>query len=752
MKPMRRKASSTKPRVVARESAEPADVKPVPALGPPVLSPRTSEMQALRDKVAALELELQSQKAIKENQKPRGGYPLGSNPQLMPASGPVPLSRQVANPSPPGVLRPSSFGNSRSSLVAGGERKSASGSRKTSFSSNSSRTETNSPIPFAPPGSESHILGAVDFARVGLVGVETKGDLGTSSTVTTLVSGTSGAVVDVGRVIPAGHKKTTGAGGGIDRFDVDDGVDELLAGRVRSSYDSAETLQSFESSEGDINSPQKVGDMLVENVSEEGSFSTEDGSGGSPHPKTPAGVKRVKSTAAMHIDTTTNDIFSPNNISQGACLEKFGYAPGEIVNKLFLEHAISENEDRLIRYLLARDDRKTLENLMYIESAGITKESIGNFRQHLGKHLHAFKNSPMAKKGMGSRLFFNDDDDDESEDIAPERPDTAIPKDDSSVGSAGGSPQPMIPFQSFIHKVLVKIALRLRELGSGSTREKVILVGSGMYNPLHRLHLRMFYLARQFLEGKSRFEVLGGIVSPCHPTAVRQKFRQRPKEIIPPKHRLAMARLSVGDSAWLTVDPWEITRRRVLDYLSVLDHVREIIDEAFPHEKIRLIYLVDGNTLPKLSVPALQERRCNCLCICRPMAVDILLKQLTKEWKSVAYVLEDTAILSNDLEGINSTRVRRDAMDGKDISKQTSTKVARYIARHNIAEKMAGKERWNKEDKHFDFAGDDESDRPYIKMPVNQLTMKKRAESEDNLLLAQGAVVHKEDDESDRPY
>ena len=103
-----------------------------------------------------------------------------------------------------------------------------------------------------------------------------------------------------------------------------------------------------------------------------------------------------------------------------------------------------------------------------------------------------------------------------------------------------------IPFQNLIHKVLVKIATRLRELGP-STRQKVILVGSGVYNPLHRLHLRMFYLARQFLEGHSHFEVLGGIVSPSHSTAVRQKFRQKPKEIIPPKHRLAMARLSVGD-------------------------------------------------------------------------------------------------------------------------------------------------------------------------------------------------------------
>ena len=127
------------------------------------------------------------------------------------------------------------------------------------------------------------------------------------------------------------------------------------------------------------------------------------------------------------------------------------------------------------------------------------------------------------------------------------------------------------------------------------------------------------------------------------------------------------------------------------------------------------------------------------------MAVDILLKQLTKEWKNVAYVLEDTAILSNDLEGINSTCVRRDAMAGLDISKQTSSKVARYIGKHNIAEKMAGKERWNKNDRHFDFVGEDESDRPYIKMPGKQLTMKQRAESKENLLMAQGAVIHKED-------
>jgi nicotinic acid mononucleotide adenylyltransferase len=231
------------------------------------------------------------------------------------------------------------------------------------------------------------------------------------------------------------------------------------------------------------------------------------------------------------------------------------------------------------------------------------------------------------------------------------RPNTALPTDPDPKPT--DSIEPVVPFKLVIHKVLVKIALRLRELGPNCKREKVILVGSGCYNPLHRLHLRMFYLARSFLENHSHFEVLGGIVSLNHQTTVRQKFRQKPKEIIPTKHRLSMARLAVGDSAWLTVDPWEITRRRVLDYLSVLDHIREIVDSAFQDENIRLIFLTDGNQLPKLSATALTQRNCNCLCICRPMVVDTLLKQLTSQWREVAYVLEDTAILSNDLEGIS---------------------------------------------------------------------------------------------------
>ena len=371
----------------------------------------------------------------------------------------------------------------------------------------------------------------------------------------------------------------------------------------------------------------------------------------SPLPKTPAGVTRLKQPSYPSVDLSTTDIFSPNNISQGACLEKFGYAPGEIISKLVLEKIINENEDRLIRYLLARDDRVLLSHLITFETNGITKDTISGFRSWLAQHIGEFRSSPVHKQKRAQAGVFDDDDENDDEVSAPERPNTALPTEPDSKPTDAIAP--VVPFKSVIHKVLVKIALRLRELGPNCKREKVILVGSGCYNPLHRLHLRMFYLARNFLENHSHFEVLGGIVSLNHQTTVRQKFRQKPKEIIPTKHRLSMARLAVGDSAWLTVDPWEITRRRVLDYLSVLDHIREIVDSAFQDEKIRLIFLTDGNQLPKLSATALTQRNCNCLCICRPMVVDILLKQLTAQWREVAYVLEDTAILSNDLEGIS---------------------------------------------------------------------------------------------------
>jgi hypothetical protein len=67
-----------------------------------------------------------------------------------------------------------------------------------------------------------------------------------------------------------------------------------------------------------------------------------------------------------------------------------------------------------------------------------------------------------------------------------------------------------------IDRVMSKVARRISEIPRHKLlgRHQVILLGSGAYNPIHKMHLRMFYIARRYLEERTEYEVLGGLVSP----------------------------------------------------------------------------------------------------------------------------------------------------------------------------------------------------------------------------------------------
>jgi hypothetical protein len=78
---------------------------------------------------------------------------------------------------------------------------------------------------------------------------------------------------------------------------------------------------------------------------------------------------------------------------------------------------------------------------------------------------------------------------------------------------------------------------------------------------------RLFtYLAKQYLESHYGYLILGPLLSPAHSVTVRERYRTNPSEIIPSPHRLAVAQLLVTNSQWLSIDPWELTRRRAKDY------------------------------------------------------------------------------------------------------------------------------------------------------------------------------------------
>ena len=112
-----------------------------------------------------------------------------------------------------------------------------------------------------------------------------------------------------------------------------------------------------------------------------------------------------------------------------------------------------------------------------------------------------------------------------------------------------------VPIDHF--NVCQKIVGRLRDFlvkykpSSMGVRKFAVLVGNGSFNPLTRMHLRSYFVAKQYLEAKSGYIVLGSLLSPAHGISVRERYRTNQSEILPSTHRLAIAQLLVQSSKWL---------------------------------------------------------------------------------------------------------------------------------------------------------------------------------------------------------
>lgn len=78
----------------------------------------------------------------------------------------------------------------------------------------------------------------------------------------------------------------------------------------------------------------------------------------------------------------------------------------------------------------------------------------------------------------------------------------------------------------------------------------LVLLACGSFNPITNQHMRLFELARDHLHSTGQYQVVGGIVSPVSDGYGKQG-------LVLAKHRIAMAKLALQSSNWVTVDEWE---------------------------------------------------------------------------------------------------------------------------------------------------------------------------------------------------
>jgi len=438
-------------------------------------------------------------------------------------------------------------------------------------------------------------------------------------------------------------------------------------------------------------------------------------------------------------------------------IELLGISVGEVMQRLVTDEVLHEADARHIHRLLATNDTTARDAVMQLEQAGgsSSRRAVECFRREVISLFQQELPFVPSKKGLiletstnSSTSFptvpFDEVGTTKQVDAWNERTNTvqtanlarrhvgdlrrASPKWKARLDARstcvvsdrrkGDMPSGDVPV---IENVYNHLAHRVAELHPAeSSRPRVVLVGRSICNPIHKMHLRQFVIARQYLEERTKFSVFGGLLVPKHATEVRQRCRIRPEEIIPPRHRLAMARVAIGGSPWLTVDSWEITRRRMLDYLSTLDHIRRLFVHRFPDitAPIRFVLLVAPDQLLRLNIEELKDAGHECITICRPQEHGRLLAQMGTRWRHIAHVVEDNALLSVELESTSSSKLRRALAAGKvdEIMHKLPRSVLEYIKHHKVSEKMSGRESWTTWDKQF-ADGEGEQDRGYRCIP-----------------------------------
>ncbi|NXA47761.1 NMNA3 adenylyltransferase, partial [Nothocercus julius] len=94
-------------------------------------------------------------------------------------------------------------------------------------------------------------------------------------------------------------------------------------------------------------------------------------------------------------------------------------------------------------------------------------------------------------------------------------------------------------------------------------RIPLILLACSSFNPIINMHMSLFELARDHLHQTGQYEVIEGIVFP-------DSDNYRNQGLVPPRHRVAMAKLALETSAWIRVDPWESEQETGTETVKVL--------------------------------------------------------------------------------------------------------------------------------------------------------------------------------------
>jgi len=228
---------------------------------------------------------------------------------------------------------------------------------------------------------------------------------------------------------------------------------------------------------------------------------------------------------------------------------------------------------------------------------------------------------------------------------------------------------------------------RLRRRIEDSERTPLVLIACGSFSPITFLHLRMFEMAADYARFNSNFEVVGAYLS-CVGDAYKKTG------LVKAEHRINMCSSAVGQSSWISVDPWEALHGEYLETAMVLDHFEHEINGVLDgvetpngRKKCRIALLAGADLIQTMSTPG----------VWAPKDIDYILKNFgafivermgtdidealssLQQWKDNIWVIQQ--LVQND---ISSTKIRLFRRRDMSIRYLVPEPVVQYIEANNL--------------------------------------------------------------------
>ncbi|EFC47546.1 predicted protein [Naegleria gruberi] len=211
-----------------------------------------------------------------------------------------------------------------------------------------------------------------------------------------------------------------------------------------------------------------------------------------------------------------------------------------------------------------------------------------------------------------------------------------------------------------------------------------IILSTGSYCPVHRMHIETFYLCKKALEEQYGIHVVGAFISPSHKSYVASKLQE---DFIETETRLKLCEISIEQaekehldvSPFLSVDAWEsVECDGFVDFPEVSISLNEFIKQEFPQTPIKLIYLCGSDHINKcryvLSFPKKLQ-----------IGVGILQRPSHSQLSNIGKGEKDIYHIETTMqEECSSTLVRKRAKQGESIQDLVCSDVENFMRNHHI--------------------------------------------------------------------